>query len=142
MGMIYPCTACGACCRNISALASLDRGDGVCQHYDEVTRLCTVYDERPLVCRIDRYYETRLRHKMPATTFYTIQAYTCVSLSRDNADLPHTVLGEMRAQGVADNGMPPCEQDVLDALKIAKESFRPADAILMHEPRSESPAAP
>lgn len=140
-GMNFPCKACGACCRNIGALPSLDRGDGICQHYDEASRLCKVYEDRPLVCRIDRYYETRLRDKMPATTFYAIQAYTCASLDADNADLPETVLGAMRAQGLGDHGLPRCEQDLLDALSVASASLQPADVIPLLRPQT-APSQP
>lgn len=139
--MNYPCKACGACCRKVSSLPTLDRGDGVCQHYDDATRLCKVYDDRPLVCRIDRYFETRLRGKMHTMTFYAMQAYTCVSLDADNADLPDTVLGALRAQGLDDTGVPRTEADVLAAVRLASESLQQEDVVLMprqdHTPPAE-----
>lgn len=57
---IFPCTACGACCRNLSRsplYASLDRGDGTCRHFDDSTNLCSIYDTRPAICRVDEMFE-------------------------------------------------------------------------------------
>ena len=34
----------------------LDRGDGVCWHFDVKTRLCKIYDKRPLICRVEEGY--------------------------------------------------------------------------------------
>lgn len=59
----FPCTACGKCCRrvNLSELTIyLDRGDGVCRHFNEQTNLCSIYEERPLVCRVEDFYKAHL----------------------------------------------------------------------------------
>jgi Fe-S-cluster containining protein len=138
--MNYPCKSCGACCRHISSLPALDRGDGICHHYDEATRLCTVYDDRPLVCRIDRYYEVRLREQMPAMTFYAIQAHTCAALDSDNADLPAKVFAELRSMGLDDAGLPRTEDQVHAAIKVAGESLRPQDLVLVSRQVQAPPA--
>ena len=55
----FPCSQCGACCRHVDLselTAYLNRGDGVCRYYDQITHLCTIYDSRPEVCRIDQFY--------------------------------------------------------------------------------------
>lgn len=52
---VFPCTRCGACCRNLggsSLLAPLDRGNGVCGHLDINTNLCRIYETRPKICRV------------------------------------------------------------------------------------------
>ena len=52
---IFPCIACGACCRNLGhapLYASLDRGDGICCHFDISTNLCRIYESRPKICRV------------------------------------------------------------------------------------------
>ena len=57
---IFPCTACGACCRNVShspLYAGLDRGDGTCRHLDVGTNLCRIYEARPIICRVTEMYE-------------------------------------------------------------------------------------
>lgn len=61
----FPCTQCGACCRNVDkaeATATLDRGDGACIHYEDTSRLCRIYHARPDVCRVDLQYQLHYRH--------------------------------------------------------------------------------
>ena len=56
----FPCTACGACCRNLGGAplyARLDRGDGVRRHLDAGTDLCRIYETRPKICRVADMYE-------------------------------------------------------------------------------------
>ena len=64
------CAACGSCCHLVVELAPLtddvpeefvvehagvrcmeQRGDGACVALDPFSRLCTIYDRRPQVCR-------------------------------------------------------------------------------------------
>ena len=55
---MFRCNKCGECCRNlqgISIYADLDRGDGICKYLKG--NLCSIYNERPLLCRIDDCYE-------------------------------------------------------------------------------------
>ena len=57
--MEFPCNRCGICCRNVhlsKETAFLNRSDGVCINFDELTHLCKIYENRPLVCRIREYY--------------------------------------------------------------------------------------
>ena len=56
--MLFPCPACGECCRhikNIPQLQHLDRGDGVCIHLKE--NLCEIYKDRPEVCNSEKMYK-------------------------------------------------------------------------------------
>ncbi|PHQ83878.1 MAG: zinc/iron-chelating domain-containing protein [Thalassobium sp.] len=56
--MSFPCTRCGLCCKNISSVQSLknfDDGSGRCIHLHDVIG-CTIYNERPIACRIDEGY--------------------------------------------------------------------------------------
>lgn len=128
--MKFPCKACGACCRTLPSFFELNRGDGVCKHYDEATRLCTVYENRPLMCRIDGYYETRLREQLDARVYYTIQALTCSHLDPDNADVPEQTRNALREAGYDDVAVR------LDGVQIAAtviqvaETLRPEDCTL------------
>ena len=57
---IFPCIACGACCRNLihsPLYADLDRGDGICRHFDISTNLCRIYETRPKICRVSEMFE-------------------------------------------------------------------------------------
>ena len=63
----FPCIACGQCCRNVhlSPLTEyLSRGDGVCKYLDNFTNLCTIYEERPLVCNVDKFFKLFLKDKI------------------------------------------------------------------------------
>lgn len=54
----FPCTGCGECCRHINRveqLAVYDRGDGVCIYLSG--NLCSIYKDRPEICRVDYMYE-------------------------------------------------------------------------------------
>ena len=76
----FPCNACGECCRHVhlsSQTAFLDRGDGICRHFDERTNLCTIYEMRPLVCRVQEYYETYLNKHISWGKFIKINVEIC-----------------------------------------------------------------
>lgn len=79
----FPCTACGKCCKLVSNSEQtrfLDRGDGVCRHYDLQTKLCKIYDERPLVCRVEDYYKQHLSEKIDWDSFIRINLEICTKL--------------------------------------------------------------
>lgn len=79
----FPCTACGKCCRNVhlsEQTAYLSRGDGVCQYFDEQTNLCTIYESRPLVCRVEDYYKTYLSHIYTWDEFVKMNVEICNKL--------------------------------------------------------------
>jgi len=48
----FPCTSCGICCTKVEGLG-LPQTDGVCDHFDRQTKLCSIYEDRPLICRVD-----------------------------------------------------------------------------------------
>lgn len=54
----WECSECGDCCEAMGQyIDNLNRGDGVCKHFDMSARLCRVYEERPLICQIDKAYD-------------------------------------------------------------------------------------
>ncbi|MGQ0286760.1 YkgJ family cysteine cluster protein [Pasteurellaceae bacterium 22721_9_1] len=79
----FPCTACGKCCRRVNLSEQtifLDRGDGVCQYFDENTNLCTIYETRPLVCRVEDYYKNFLSDVYTWEEFVKINISICEKL--------------------------------------------------------------
>lgn len=81
----FPCDACGLCCRRVNEsveTAFLDRSDGVCRHFDELTHLCTIYDDRPLVCRVEDYYQAYLSSAVSWDAFVDINVGICNELQR------------------------------------------------------------
>lgn len=54
------CDKCGLCCQNLNRnpiYKNLDDGTGVCKHYDRETRMCLIYNSRPLICNVKLGYE-------------------------------------------------------------------------------------
>lgn len=86
---MFPCSKCGQCCRHVGSTPlgkDLDRGDGVCRHYDGATRLCRIYQERPLLCRVDEYYDRFLKDKMPREEWYRLNQEQCRKLQDKSAE--------------------------------------------------------
>ena len=80
---MYNCDKCGLCCQSLSGHAiyqDLDRGDGVCKYYDVGTKLCSIYNERPLICNVDLYFETVLKGKISLGEYYKANYAACASL--------------------------------------------------------------
>lgn len=54
---MFLCDMCGECCRNLNKSPIYDDlhdGDGVCRYLKG--NLCTIYENRPLLCRVDESY--------------------------------------------------------------------------------------
>lgn len=57
--MPFPCDRCGLCCQQLTGIRlyqDLDDGTGVCKYFDRNNKLCTIYDTRPLKCRVSESY--------------------------------------------------------------------------------------
>ena len=83
----FPCTACGQCCCRVHLSEQtqfLDRGDGICRHFDEQTNLCTIYETRPLVCRVEDYYKVYLDEQLEWSEFVEVNLAVCKLLQQDN----------------------------------------------------------
>lgn len=78
---MFNCEHCGCCCRNLDKsdiYASLDRGDGVCKYLEGND--CSIYDNRPLLCRIDESYDFMFSSIMSRDEFYRINKQVCMKL--------------------------------------------------------------
>lgn len=83
--MMFKCDKCGACCRhvNLSSLYQiLDRGDGICKYLDN--NLCTIYEKRPLLCRIDDSYRAFFSSVMSKEEYYRLNYEACSELRMMN----------------------------------------------------------
>jgi hypothetical protein len=81
--MSFPCCGCGCCCRHVNLseiYAGLDRGDGVCKYLSG--NLCSIYKERPLLCRVDESYERFFSACMSREEFYQINLDMCEKLQK------------------------------------------------------------
>ncbi|MDE7326090.1 MAG: YkgJ family cysteine cluster protein [Lachnospiraceae bacterium] len=82
---MFQCDKCGECCRhlNLSSLYHfLDRGDGVCRYLSG--NLCTVYEKRPLLCRVDESYEAYFRESMTKNDYYELNYKACDKIKTKN----------------------------------------------------------
>lgn len=79
----FPCNACGLCCKHVGMSEEtdfLDRGDSICRHFNEQLHLCKIYENRPLVCRVQDYYQTNLTHLYSWQEFVKINQQICQTL--------------------------------------------------------------
>lgn len=75
---MFKCDCCGECCRklNYSELyKDLDRGDGICKYL--VENKCSIYESRPLICRIDESYDMFFSDLMSKEDFYKLNQNVC-----------------------------------------------------------------
>ncbi len=81
--IMYECKKCGACCRHLSLsnlYRDLDRGDGVCKYLNE--NLCSIYEVRPLLCRIDDSYVAYFNNFMSKEDYYRLNNEICNKLKK------------------------------------------------------------
>lgn len=84
---MFICNKCGLCCMNVNKsqiYSNLDRGDGICKYFDEDSHLCMIYDNRPLVCNIDKMYEVFFSDSLSLTEYYNLNYKSCEILRRSN----------------------------------------------------------
>lgn len=80
----FKCNKCGACCRNIGGIEEfefLDNGKGICKYLNQETNLCTIYDFRPEMCRVDKMYK-RYKSKMTYQEYIDKNYEACEELRK------------------------------------------------------------
>lgn len=81
--MMFICDKCGQCCRHLDKsawYAELDRGDGVCRYLQG--NLCSIYDNRPLLCRIDESYEAFFKGILTREEYDRLNTEACIRLKK------------------------------------------------------------
>ncbi len=76
----FPCTSCGACCKNIKGikeLESFDLGNGICKHLDMQSNTCKIYENRPEICRVSVMYEKMYFRQYSKEQFYALNIESC-----------------------------------------------------------------
>lgn len=84
MNETFPCNNCGACCKSIRLSKQtdwLDRGDGVCRHFDETQNICTIYENRPEICNVHLMYERHYKTQFDWSEFVLINQKACEILA-------------------------------------------------------------
>ncbi len=83
--MMFICDKCGKCCSHIGGIEvykDLDRGDGVCKYLEK--NLCSIYKNRPILCRIDESWEKYFSSVMSLEEFYKLNYQGCKELKEQH----------------------------------------------------------
>lgn len=78
---MFKCDKCGECCRNLNKSPIYDElhdGDGICRYLIE--NLCSIYEERPLLCRVDECYEILFKDKLSYDEYVQLNYKYCEDL--------------------------------------------------------------
>lgn len=78
---MFECNNCGECCRNLDKsdiYKALDRGDGVCKYLMENS--CSIYKDRPLLCRVDKCYDIYFKEQYTKAEYYKLNYDVCKKL--------------------------------------------------------------
>ena len=84
---MFKCDMCGECCRNLDKsplYAELDSGKGVCKYLNG--NLCGIYENRPLLCRIDESYEKFFKDYISIEEYYRLNYKACNILKEHSMD--------------------------------------------------------
>ena len=79
----FHCSMCGLCCQRVGCsdiYRYLDRGDGVCWYYEDLTHKCSIYSTRPLICNVEVFYEKYMKSKMRKEEFFALNYEACDTL--------------------------------------------------------------
>lgn len=83
MKKMFQCDQCGACCRNLDlnpVFSELNRGDGICRFLSG--NLCSIYETRPLICRVDEVYELFWKDQLSRERYYQMNSEIYNQLKR------------------------------------------------------------
>ncbi len=106
---MFICNQCGECCRHLGqseVYAKLDRGDGVCRYLKR--NICSIYKNRPLLCRVDECYEMFFKSQYNYEEYKKLNYEACNLLKRKKEEyempLPFIIGGLAAAAGVVGIG--------------------------------------
>ena len=128
--MIFPCTKCGLCCQNISSIPELkdyDLGTGICKYFDSITNGCEIYENRPLICRVDKMFDLKYHKFFSKNEFYILNAKVCNELQEKyNTDLAdYTAVVKKSETLAADNEKISTEfSDLKTQYELLKKKFK------------------
>lgn len=80
---MFKCDQCGDCCRSLyqsHLYAELDCGDGMCIYLEG--NLCGIYEDRPLLCRVDECYTVFYQDLMSIEEYYRFNYESCKILKQ------------------------------------------------------------
>lgn len=85
---MFICDQCGECCKHLMLsplYKELDRGDGICIYLKE--NRCSIYSNRPLICRVDDCYEAFFQEQMSRKDYYRLNTEMCNKLKNAKKEI-------------------------------------------------------
>jgi uncharacterized protein len=64
--------------RHIPVLSEYDNGNGVCRYL--VNNLCSIYENRPLICNTEKMYRSYFREIMTEDEFVAMNMEACIQI--------------------------------------------------------------
>lgn len=81
---MFKCDKCGLCCKNLQLseiYSDLHNGDGICKYLKE--NECSIYENRPLLCRVDECYEKIFKKLYSIEEYYEFNYKICKYLKNE-----------------------------------------------------------
>lgn len=81
---MFFCEKCGECCKHLDRsdlYKDLDRGDGVCKYLKQ--NICSIYDKRPIICRVDESYYSFFKEQISLENYYKLNYDACNKLKKE-----------------------------------------------------------
>ena len=84
---MFKCDKCGQCCRNLHKppiYEELHNGDGICRFLNG--NICSIYETRPLVCRVDESYDVFFKEQMSYEEYIRRNYECCAILKKETEE--------------------------------------------------------
>lgn len=81
---MFQCEKCGQCCRHLDRsdiYKELNRGDGICIYLKD--NLCSIYETRPILCRVDESYEYYFKELYSKQEYYELNYRACKKIKEE-----------------------------------------------------------
>lgn len=81
---MFFCEKCGECCKHLDRsdlYKDLDRGDGVCKYLKQ--NICSIYNKRPIICRVDESYYSFFKEQISLEDYYKLNYDACNKLKKE-----------------------------------------------------------
>ncbi|WP_021168228.1 hypothetical protein SOV_52320 [Sporomusa ovata DSM 2662] len=111
----------------------LNRGDGVCIYFNCATKLCSIYKERPIICRVDDAYEQYFRNEFTLQEYYEENYKACEKFKKMDGVKMSNIKAALQAKFEGIFGFAPGDDyapRVRNALEIiCQGKYREADLL-------------
>ena len=84
---MFKCDQCGKCCEKVGKsdiYSFLADASGKCKYLNG--NKCSIYDSRPLICRVDEMYEHYYKDSMTRDEFYELNHMLCNVLKNEKGN--------------------------------------------------------